>query len=363
MRLFQNSGLYPAYLPRLAELSRRATSFVEHRDAFLADRFGACHLLLPALNGAPECFMTNGDHETSQRCWAQEHGMSASAELDEILLAQIEHHRTEVFYNLDPMRYSSDFVRRLPGSVKVAIAWRAAPSPRADFAAYDRVVCNFPSILESYRQAGWKAAWFAPAIDPVMASYAARSDRPVDIVFVGGYSRHHRNRAEILEAVADRCGRHKLVFHLDQSRLTRHAESWYGRLLPLARHRRPAAIRRASSPPVFGLGLYESISQAKIVLNGAVDMAGADRGNMRCFESMGCGAMMISDVGKYPPGMEDGVTLAAYANASQAVELIERALAEPQWRQGIADRALDMVRARYDKAQQWQDFQKLVAAC
>src|SRR5258708_36033204 len=41
------------------------------------------------------------------------------------------------------------------------------------------------------------------------------------------------------------------------------------------------------------------------IFNGAIDMAEEDRGNLRCFEAMGCGALMISDRGRYPKGMEE----------------------------------------------------------
>ena len=51
------------------------------------------------------------------------------------------------------------------------------------------------------------------------------------------------------------------------------------------------------------------------MLNGAIDMAGPDRGNMRCFEAMGCGALLVSDVGNYPVGMEAGVTMETYASS------------------------------------------------
>ncbi len=44
--------------------------------------------------------------------------MSTRASLGEILLAQVESHRTEVFYNLDPMRYGSNFIHNLPGCVR-----------------------------------------------------------------------------------------------------------------------------------------------------------------------------------------------------------------------------------------------------
>lgn len=361
MRLFQNSGLYPAYMPRLERLTRGLERFAASRDAFLADRFGACHFLLPVLEGSPLAFFTNGDDARLQRKWAQEHGMPAAARLPSILLSQIEHHRTEVFYNLDPMRYGSDFVRRLPGCVKHAIAWRAAPSPGADFEAYDAVICNFPSILQSYRDRGWRGEYFAPAHDPVMDPYAANVERPIDVLFVGGYSRHHRKRAEMLEAVARLGKRLNVHFHLDRSRLTRLAESTLGRYLPLAAHRRPGEIRTVSQEPVFGLDLYAAISRAKIVLNGAVDMAGEDRGNMRCFEAMGCGALLISDAGIYPEGMIDGQTMLAYRLPSDALRLVEDTLLQPATGQAIGRNGTLMIRYRYSKQVQWATFQQLVA--
>jgi len=360
VRLFQNSGVYPAYLPRLSRLSLDASSFAQKRAVFLADRFGACHFLLPVLDGDARAFFANGDHEASQRCWAAEQGLPAQTSLEDILLAQIEHHRTEVFYNLDPLRYGSSFVRRLPACVRHSIAWRAAPSPGADFEAYDRVVCNFPSILQAYQARGWKSAPFSPAHDPEMDPYAALARRTVDVLFVGGYTRHHRQRAEVLEAVAELRKRRRVVFHLDRSRATRWAESAVGRMLPLAQHRRPSALREVSTEPIFGRQVYEALAGARIVLNGAVDMAGQDRGNMRCWEAMGCGAAMVSDHGHYPEGMVNGQTMLTYRSATEAVQLIEGLLSEPERLAALAAAGNAMIRNRYSKAQQWQDFQKLI---
>jgi hypothetical protein len=361
MRLFQNSALYPAYRARLRNLTAGCKSFASMRDVALSDRFGAPHLLQPVLDGDPSGFFTNGDDEPMQRQWAQEQGMVSSSALDDILLAQIEHHRTEVFYNMDPMRFGSPFVRQLPGCVKRAIAWRAAPSPGADFGAYDFVVCNFPSILASYERQGWRSSYFAPAHDPVMDRYAELGKRPIDILFVGGYTRHHRRRAVLLEAVAALAGPFTVAMHLDRSRLTRLAESPIGRLLPLAKHRRPTGIQRVSRAPLFGLDLYQALGQAKIVLNGAIDMAGDDRGNMRCFEAMGCGAMLLSDKGRYPEGMQDGNTLVTYDGVEDAVSKLRQYLVAPDDMARVASAGHSMVREVYSKARQWSAFIQLAS--
>jgi len=360
MRLFQNSGIYPAYLPRLHELTQNCVSFAAQVNTFLDDRFGSCHFLKPVLDYDPDAFFTNGDDEELQHQWAREHGLKTNTSLTDILLSQIEEHRTEVFYNLDPMRYQSNFIRKLPGCVKKSIAWRAAPSPNADFGAYHAVVCNFPSILASYRARGWRAEYFSPAHDPEMDSYAANTNRPIDVLFVGGYSRHHRQRALVLEAVSSLRAQQNVVFCLDRSRLNRLAESPIGYLLPLASHRRPPDIRSVSRAPVFGRELYTMISKAKIVLNGAVDMAGLDRGNMRCFEAMGCGALMVSDKGNYPEAMLDGQTMLAYADPNEASNVIARVLAEPTRLAELAAFGLVPVRAHYRRENQWRAFERVV---
>ncbi|ARM12157.1 MULTISPECIES: glycosyltransferase [Rhizobium] len=359
MRVFQNFGLYPAYVRRLNKLASSASSFSERLQVFLSDSFGACHLLKPVIDGDADAFFTTGDDVITQRFWATEHGLAANTTPEQVLLSQIEHHRTEVFYNLDPVRYGNDFIKKLPGTVKRSIAWRAAPSGNADFGAYNLLVCNFPTILQSYRDRGWRAEYFAPGHDPEMDGYADNGNRPIDVLFVGGYSRHHRKRAEILEAVSELRKDFRVVYRLDRSRLTRLAEAPLGWLLPLNAHRRPKGIRAVSSQPVFGRDLYRAISQAKIVLNGAVDMAGSDRGNMRCWEALGCGALMVSDAGNYPDGMIDRKTIITYDNAQSAVASIRSLLADQTGLREIAVAGNKMIKSRYSKEAQWSRFTQL----
>jgi hypothetical protein len=95
MRLFQNSSLYPSYLRHLNMLAAHATTFEERRRMFLNDRYGALHLLQPVLANEPYAFFTNGDDQILQNYWASEKGMPVGSSLEQILLAQVEHHQTE----------------------------------------------------------------------------------------------------------------------------------------------------------------------------------------------------------------------------------------------------------------------------
>jgi hypothetical protein len=360
MRLFQNCGLMPRYVKRLDGLAPPEIAFDERRRVFLDDRFGALHLLKPVLDRDADAFLACGNDQAMQRQWAREHGMSGRASLEQILLAQIEHHRTEVFYNLDPMAHPSSFVRKLPRSVRKTLCWRAAPSGNADLSAYGAVLGNFPSILDSWRSKGCRAELFFPAIDPQMEGYG-HGDRPIDVLFVGGYSRHHSARAKILEQVAGLSTNWKVVYCLDASRLTVLAESALGRLLPLKKHRRPEAVSKIARPPIFGRDLYDLLGKSKIVLNGAIDMAGNDRGNMRCFEAMGCGALLMSDEGRYPEGMIAEETIVTYKTNDACLERLRGLLSEWNAAQRIASDGRSRISGLYTKERQWASFEMIVA--
>ncbi|MGO8083548.1 glycosyltransferase family protein [Rhizobium leguminosarum] len=360
MKLFQCFSYYPSYKSALHLLTRPSDSFENQKKAFLDDRFGAAHVLLPIDRKDPDAFFTNWDDERLQRAWARQNGIKPAATLESILLAQIEAHGTEVFYTIDPVRLNSTFLRKLPGTVKRTIAWRAAPGDAGIFANYDLIVGNFPAILQRMAKEGCRTAEFFPGHDPVMDEYAANHERKIDVLFVGGYSRHHKHRALVLEQVARLAKDRTVVMHLDRSRLTVIAESPVGRLLNLSAHRRPKSLRAVSRPPIFGRKLYAALGAAKIVLNGAIDISGMERGNMRCFEALGCGSLLLSDAGIYPKGMLDGNTLVTYKTATEAVNRIEDLLGSHEHRLAIASRGNAMVRDVYAKEQQWAQFLTLV---
>ncbi|WP_375390899.1 glycosyltransferase [uncultured Sphingomonas sp.] len=353
-RIFQNFDIYDKYLGILT--SRTDRSYKEIIDELVDDRFVALHMLLPTLQRDESAMCAIGHDAVSQRSWARGKGIGRRMSQADILRAQIEEHRTEIFYNHDPLRFGSAFVKSLPGCVRRTVAWRAAPSPGADFKAYGLVVCNFHSILEDYRARGWRAAWFAPAFDPEMDRYNRTDDRPTDILFAGSYSQYHKRRGLLLELLASLSGRWNVVLHLHLSRLTTLAGTPAGWLGPLHKYRLPRAIQQIRRPPVFGRDLYRALGSAKIVINGAIDMAGQDRGNMRCWEALGCGALMLSDSGVYPDGMRPGEDLATYSSLEEVATTADRLLRDGTTRRAIAESGNAMIRTRYSKHQQWNDF-------
>jgi hypothetical protein len=352
--------MFPHHYVQPSSGPKNGSNFKSQIASFLDSRYVASHILSPVLEARDTAFFTYGDDEVLQRTWARETGMPGKPTLTDILLAQIEAHRTEVFYNLDPMRYDSNFVRSLPGCVKKTVAWRSEYCPGADFAAYDFVLSNFPSRLKDYAARGWKTAYFSPAHDPAMDEYATNNDRPIDVLFVGTYSRHHMRRAAVLKVVAALGGKYRIKFCLAASRLTRLAESPFGYLTPLGKYRRPSQIRSIAGDPVYGREMYSLISKAKIALNVTAEMSGNERGSMRCFETMGLRSLLFSDEGVYPEGMLSGKTLLTYGSASDVGAKLQEVLRAPDRLSSVADAGYKMMRSLYSKERQWIDFEKLV---
>ena len=121
-------------------------------------------------------------------------------------------------------------------------------------------------------------------------------------------------------------------------------------------------MRSIARGPIFGRDYYDVLSTAKIVLNGSIDAAGRDRGNMRCFETLGAGSLLLSDGGNYPEGMIDRQTIVTYKSPEDVVRQIRRLLDGSEERARIAQAGHDMLATRYSKQLQWKQFETLVAS-
>jgi hypothetical protein len=362
MRVLQNVGVYPGYIRRLESELHPDSGFGGALASFLAGGFETCHVLKGAFESDPQFMLTVGNSRAMQGLWAREHGMPMRSPPEDVLLAQLEEHRAEVFYNLDPTRFDDRMLARLPSCVRKTLCWNAAPTPHRRFSGYDAVVSNFPGILKGYEAFGCRTAPFFPSAIPRSLPAADSGDRPVDIAFVGGFSRHHLRRNAILDAVAGLKGERTLRYHLDLGRLNKVAElagtDFFGLLAP---YRLTRPIRAVFAPPLYGTDMQALFGASKIVLNAAIDMSGNDRGNIRCFEALSCGALLLSDAGSYPAGMEDGKTIAVYDGAANAVARARSLLEDDADRERIASAGQQMVREFYSKDRQWAAFEALVA--
>lgn len=363
MKLFQSAGFGQHYLANFNSRNpvSEYKSFDERKHALLQDRYDGSHILKPVYDKDPDCFFAVCDDPIMQMLWARENGLGASSNLTDILLAQIESFQPDVLYQLDPILFPSSFVRRLPGCVKKTLAWRAAPIGAADLTAYDVVLSNFETLNARWREKGLNTAWFSPSWDPGMAPYAANVDRPVDVFFTGSYARTtgHGTRLLMLNAIAQLSDTHHIDLRVMARKWGRLADKPFIRWIPVP-IRLPKLLRTSNDSPVYGLEMYEMLSRTKILLNPATDIAGNIRGNMRCWEALGCGACMLGSAGQYPDGFEPGVNFEMFTDVNDLRLKVKLLLADEPRRAAIAKAGADMMQLVWSKERQWSDFVSLL---
>ena len=266
-----------------------------------------------------------------------------------------------MLYNVHASAMPASLIKRLPGCVRIKIAWLGSPIVGDGFHHFNMVVSNFPSINARHRALGLHTEYFIPSYEPGVEEFTNDTPRRIDIFFAGGFTRHHRSRAELLEKFACAFSDEQFALYLDNSRYTWLADTPLGYLPPLSLVRRPKAIRRISKPAIFGREMLQALSRSRIVINMAIDMAMSDRGNIRCFEALSAGALLLSDKGNYPQGFRDGETMITYESVDEALHLASSLLAEPQKLEAIANAGNNMIRTIYSKQRQWERFQELIA--
>jgi hypothetical protein len=364
MKIFQSAGFGLSYLANFNKINslNKFNSFEDRKEALLYDRYDATHILKPVYDKDPNCFFTVGDDTELQRLWARENGLGKNNTLEDILLAQIESFQTDVLYQLDPILFPSAFVRRLPGCVKKVIAWRAAPIGGADLSSYDVVLSNFETLNARWRAIGLHTAWFSPSWDPVMAEYAKKLHRPVDVFFTGSYARTtgHDERLTMLNTVAKLSDRYNIDLRLMSRKWGRLADKPLLRWIPVP-IRLPMSLRAATNNPVYGREMYAMLARAKILLNPATSIAGDIRGNMRCWEALGCGACMLGSAGRYPDGFVSGENFVSFTDSNDLMIQIKNLLANDTLREKIAKNGAEMIAHVWSKERQWSDFKSLLS--
>jgi len=363
MKIFQNMGFGKAYLTDFDRRypASRSLGFAHRLKLLLADRHGSAHILEPIYAQCPDSFFTIGDDYLLQFSWAKEHNFP-SRDLNEILLAQINYFKPDLFYNCDPIRFPSDFINKLPKSVQLSFAWRAAPLANADLSAYDLVLSNFRSLNTLWEKSGFKTEIFYPSVDPLMSSFFDNTERPIDLFFAGSYSTStgHDSRLRTLTHLISSFPSSSFHIHLLFKRWGRLGSQFPKNLLP-AFVSLPRLLKNRVLPPCYGLEMYESISKSKIVVNPSTTIANSEIGNMRCWESLGCGALMLSPYGIYPPDFIPNEHFLPYSNDDQLSSHISMLLSEPEMLNTIAHQGSKMIHTRWSKSRQWHDFLDLVS--
>jgi hypothetical protein len=366
MKIFQTLHAYPPYVPFFeAKYKVDDLSYEEHRKALIEDRFYALHILKPCLDLTSNGFYTIWDYEKLQHKWAREKGWNET-DLKKILLAQIEDFNPDVFYTFSSDSFSTEMLDKGLKDSIIRVCWAAAPGRNTEaFKNYKTRLTNYPGDIVSKDKAGFRSDLFQPAYDPEMSKYASNKNRPIDLFFYGqyvpeGFDRRNRQLEQLLEFKLD-----NPQFNIQLCLQYRLKEKLYVNIPLIRRYLRkvefpPAIVWKNSETPVYGRSVYEKIGNSKIVFNAGVDFSENYKVNMRNFETLGCGAHMISDVGVYPDHFEMNQHFSTYKNMDECLIKVKELLSNNSLRESIAQEGHQLLKEEYSKEKQWHAFQKIV---
>lgn len=192
-----------------------------------------------------------------------------------VLAAQIEKLKPDILYVQDLNWTDVSFLREI--QVRLIVGQTAYPlHPNLDYRSYDLILTSFPHYVEMFRNYGVRSEYLRIAFEPQVLERLGAVHPTYPVVFVGGYSAHHRSGSQILEQLANQ-------LPLD----------FWGYGVEYLPHDSP--IRQRYHGEAWGIEMYRILAQSQIALNRHIDIAGCFANNMRLYEATGVGTLLVTD--------------------------------------------------------------------
>lgn len=274
-----------------------------------------------------EAWETVPNCEGLQRAWAREHGVSLPPELPSVALKlpgyhllaghlkldmwmwivlarQVQDFRPDVVYVQDIGFLDVHFIRQhIRPHTRLLVGQHAATLPSLDRCKeYDLILSSLPNQVEYFRDHGIRSDYFRIGFDDRVLASVNADEKRYDVVYIGGLAAVHSDRKALLEQVASRLK----------------IDCWGYGAESLGKN---SALRRSFRGSVWGLDMYRTRAQAKVVLNGHSSAADGYANNMCLFETSGVGTLLVTDAKRNLPDLfEPGTEVVSYENADDCVE-------------------------------------------
>lgn len=239
--------------------------------------------------------------------------------LSKIAIEQIKCNRPDVLYCQDLWFLSPSDLKEIRQYVKLIVGQTASPLPNEScLKFYDLILTSFPHFVPRIQSLGIPAAYFRIGFDEKIIEFIGHVDKDIDVSFVGGLSRHHRNALMLLEHLANNTNIN--IFGYGVNSLNKSS---------------PIISKHCGE--VWGLEMYRALARSKITLNRHIKVAENFANNMRLYEATGVGTLLITDEkDNLEEIFEIGKEIVVYRSKDEAVDLIRYYLNHPDEASKIA---------------------------
>lgn len=239
-----------------------------------------------------------------------------------LLLKQVREFRPDVLFIQDLNLIPRTLGRELKKYTTLFVGEIASPlPPRSYFKEYDLIVSALPLIVAQVQEWGQKAQYLPLGFNEEMAIFSDASTRPIDVAFIGSFSRHQPQTLPLLEQVA----------HLNPGLKIFGPASVEDFI--------PYGLENNYAGEAWGKDMFKVISQSKIIINRHGTIAGDYAVNMRMFETTGMGAVLVTEnKSNLNQLFEVGTEVVGYDSPNEAASLIRDLLLDPRRIDEIARR-------------------------
>ena len=368
MKVYQCIRAYDPYIPAFENkyrVNENNYSFSELRNLLIKDGFAATYILKPALEGnEKDFFFTLWNYKTLQFKWAEENGLK-TRNLDEIRLAQVEEFKPDVYYNFSPYYDNLVLEKILDKKGMISVCWNAMAGSGFPLfhEKYNLRITLFEPFIKFWKQHGYKSFLLPPAF-PDAWNNLNQTQKDIDILFYGQYNESFFTKRNMIvnELLAWSILKGlSFKLHLQFPKLKKpfiniRGFRNYTRWIPVA----PKEIMNNALPPIYGGQLYETIARSSIVVNAFGNYNGMFKDNMRNYESIGCGAFLISEDGIYPEHFVPDNDFYTYRTTSDLFYKIEQVLSLPDKGFELTQKTRDKLKIIYSKEVQWNNFMNAI---
>lgn len=351
IKLLKASPYYNDYLNQF-HLQRpylRDLSYKENYDEIMRDSFASADFWKKNLEKTErfEVMEVIINDEMTQKKWAQENNISYSKEnwkLD-ILEAQIDLFNPNIFFAHDFMTANSEFrlkiKKKLP-SITI-ISWDGvAKKEKSSFIGCDLIMSSAHQILDYYKSHNFRTFYMEQGFEESLISKLSFGDKNIDSSFIGsvfmGEDRHNERIRLISYLLKNKNLRVwtpslpsiKTLFKKDIKSLI-HGNAKNVFIMDILR------VRRANEGGLFGITMYQKMTESKIIINSHIGSATNFGGNMRMFEATGVGSCLLTD---WKENLKDQFDIdkeiITYKTKEECLSKIKYLLKDDKYRENVA---------------------------
>ena len=394
-------NLYPSYVDYFYRKNPglREKTYAEQKAALDFDSFGQADYISCMLTPLGYSVMEiRLNVEPLQRAWARENSLNLkTAGLSGIALEQIKRFKPDIVLFAGQDKEFLSNIRSGAPSVRLVIGFSGSAVPPTDiFRQMDLVLSCAPEAVQYLRETGIKAVQLQHGFDPRIISRLDEGAKRIDFSFVGQLirnTRFHLNRERVLEKIASLTDIAiystssefgflddiKTLFKVGAYRglqvmktagipktvisaipLLNKAAQWQSKpLLPYNRK-----LKKFMRPAVFGLNMFQTLRDSKIVLNIHADSSPLFASNQRLFETTGVGTCLVSDwkenIGEL---FEPDTEIVTYKTAGECAEKVKWLLNHPEALERIAGAGQARTLRDYTISRRGERLHEIIQSC